>query len=109
MRTTLGGYTTLGGGFTLGGGPTLVGGVRLGVESTLEGWADIGRGMIGGGTKGGISEPVSGFQAPKKYRSLEITSCWLWCAVAGASLMAHERKLRAWTMHSLGVSVGWLT
>ena len=61
------------------------------------------------GTRGGISEAVSGFQATKRYRSLVMASMWLWCAVDGAHLMANENKLKVCMMQSLVVSYSWLT
>ena len=77
--------TTCGGGSTLVGGSTIGGLVSLGVGSTLGGWA--GRGVF---------KVAAGFQAPKRSRSLAMASSWSWCAVAGASFMAHEINLRAW-------------
>ena len=92
MGTALGGGATLGGGSTLGGVytlgcvSTLGGGVHLGMDSTLGGWSVTGSGVVG--TGGGISEAVSGFHDPKRSCSLEISSMWLWCSVAGSYLMA---------------------
>ena len=104
---TLGGVSTLGRGFTLGCDSTLVGQVCLGVESTLGGWYGTGSGVVG--TGGGVSETDSGLQAPNRSHSLEIASTWLWCSVAGESLMVHESNWRYWTMRSSGVSVGCIT
>ena len=83
--STPGGGYTLGDGSTLGGGPTLGGGVCLGMEFTRVCWVGMGSGVVATGC--GISEAVSGFQAPERSRSLAIASSWLWCDVAGASLM----------------------
>ena len=71
--------------------------VCLGVGSTLRNW--VGR---------GISEVASGLRAPKRYRRLEMATSWSWCDVAGASLMAQERNLRAWVIRYSGVSVVWM-
>ena len=77
------------------------------MEFTFGFWTVTGSGVVG--TGGGIYEAFSGFQAPKRSRSLEIASRWLWCDIDGASLMSHESNWRAWTIQYSGVSVGWLT
>ena len=97
MGTTLGGDSTLGGGSKIGGGSTFGDVVCLGVGSTIGGWDGK-----------GISEVADGFQYPKRSRSLARAYSWSWCDVARASLIENGRNLRAWTIRSSGVSVGWL-
>ena len=89
--------SALGGGFTLGSGTTFGGGsggwIWTGKKVT-------GRGGDGTGLEVGGDRVVDVIQLEKSSRSLEIAeSCSLWTA-SGVSVMAHDRKLSAWTMRS---------
>ena len=86
---TLGGGTTLGGCTTLGGGITLSGGDAVGVSYE------------------GASALVV-FQLVKRSRSLNIYDNCSWWVVVEASLTEQDKKFRAWTILSLGVTSGWV-
>ena len=77
--------------------------------STLGGCAVRESGFVCIEIEGGISVSVSGFNAPKRYRSLAMASSWLWCDVAGVSCMAQKSSFKAWIMRSLVVIVVWIT
>ena len=66
----------------------------------------VGTGTVGEGLGGGV-DAVLGIQFVKRSRSFEIAVSCLWWMVAGASLMAHQRKFRAWTMRLPLVTVCW--
>ena len=66
----------------------------------------VGTGTVGEGLGGGMAA-VLGIQSVKRSRSFEIAVSCSWWMVAGASLTAHERKFKAWTMRSPLVTVGW--
>ena len=87
---TIGGVTTLGGGNTLGGGTTLGDGDVVGVAA------------------GGASVVVFVVQLVKRLRSLEMDNSCLWRTLVAAFLTAQDRKLRAWTILSSGLTSGWV-
>ena len=66
-----------------------------------------GTGAAGDGWGGGV-DAVLGIQFVKRSRSFEIAVSCSWWRVAGASLIAQERKFKAWTMRSPSVTVGWV-
>ena len=92
-----GNWLTLGGGFTLGSGTTLVG-----VSGVWPWTGKIGTGRVGDGTGSVVvvDRVVDGIQLEKRSRSLKMAEICLWRTSSGASLMAHNRKLSAWTMRS---------
>ena len=64
--------------------------------------------MVTGGTgdlDGGVMVGL-GIQLEKMSRSFEMAVSCLWLMAAGASLVAQERKLRAWTMRLPFLTVG---
>ena len=63
---------------------------------------DLGAGGEGDVIVGGAGELL------KRSRSLDMAVSCSWWMVAGEYLTAQERKLRAWTMWSLSVTVSWV-
>ena len=51
---------------------------------------------------------MNGIQLYKRLRSLEMTEICSWWTALGASVMAHDIKLRAWTMRSEEDKVVWV-
>ena len=98
-----------------GGGTASVGDSNLGGGSGVGGRAILGAGInrgggttLGAGGESGGGGTVCAFQFMKSSCSLVIyVSCFLW-SMAEVSLNAEERKLRASTMQSTSMTVGWL-
>ena len=64
--------------------------------------------MVTGGTgdmAGGVMVGL-GIQLVKMSRRFEMAVSCSWWVAAGVSLIAQERKLRAWTMRSTSLTVG---
>ena len=61
----------------------------------------FGTGNVAGGVMVGL-----GIQLEKMLQSFEMAVSCLWWMEVGASLVAQERKLRAWTMRSPSLTVG---
>ena len=108
--------TTIGGGvITLGGVVTTLGGDELlGCRVVNLGrfcWVAVGSGraqrmIVGGGEGVGGCRVFVGIQLLKISRSFEMAVSCLWWMLAGASLISHDRKFRAWTMRLPSVTVG---
>ena len=106
-RSVSGGSATRGGGMGVGigvaGASTFVGDTTYGGGATLGGGVTLG-GSWGDAVGAGVGELV--LQLLSRSRSFAMVSRCSWWAVAGASLKAHNRKLRAWTILSSGVTSG---
>ena len=101
----------LGGGFTLGSGTTLRSGTTLGGVSGVWNWTGkTGKVGCGDETGSGVGGDrfMDGIQLYKRLRSLDMTDICSWWTALGASVMAHDRKLRAWTMRSEEDTVVWV-